>query len=114
LQDAGRWVFPLERCSAEAWPGSGVSCSLDRRWRRGDLRTSHSFMSMSWVLPTLLLLFAGAAVLRPLASAARRPNSPLRLVAVLFGTTLAVIGLIWLGWMALWVLERRWYVRSRL
>ena len=53
---------------------------------------------MSCTLPTLLLLFAGAVALRPLASVVRRPTSALRLMAEAFGTTLAVVGAVWLGW----------------
>jgi hypothetical protein len=49
-----------------------------------------------------------AVALWLLAAVLRRPTSSLRLLAEAFGTTLAVIGLVWLGWIALWVLEQRW------
>ena len=35
-----------------------------------------------------------------------RPTSRPRLVAGSVGTTLAIIALVWLGWVALWVLEQ--------
>jgi hypothetical protein len=63
---------------------------------------------MTWILPPPLLLFAGVVVLWPLAAALRRPTTLLRLLAEAFGITLAVIGLVWLGGIALWVLEQRW------
>ena len=49
----------------------------------------------------------------PLAAIVRRPTSPPRLIVEAFSTTLAVIGLVWLGWIALWVLEQRWCVSVR-
>jgi hypothetical protein len=52
---------------------------------------------MSWTLPTSLL-FAGALPLWPLATVPHRPTSLPRLVAESFGSTLAVITLVWLGW----------------
>ena len=63
---------------------------------------------MSWILPTPLWLFAGAVALWPLMSVARRPTSSPRLVAEAFGSSLAIIGLVWLGWIALWLIEQRW------
>jgi hypothetical protein len=57
---------------------------------------------MSWLLPTPLLLFAGAIALWPLAASA------LRLLVEAFVTTLAVIALVWFGWVALWLIEQRW------
>jgi hypothetical protein len=38
----------------------------------------------------------------------RRPTSAVRLRAEAFGTTLAVIGIIWAAWLALWLIEQRW------
>jgi hypothetical protein len=35
----------------------------------------------------------------------RRSTSSRRLLAEAFGATRAVIGLVWLGWIALWLLE---------
>ena len=63
---------------------------------------------MSWLLPTPLLLFAGAVALWPLAAVVRRPTSLPRLVAEAFGVTLAVVALVQLAWIALWLLEQRW------
>ena len=63
---------------------------------------------MSWILPTPLLLFAGIVALLPLAALVRRPTSAPRLTAEAFVTALAVIGVCWLGWVALWLLEQRW------
>ena len=54
-----------------------------------------------------LLLFVGVVALRPLARLLRRPVSGLRLMVEAFVTALAVIGLVWLGWIALWLLEQR-------
>jgi hypothetical protein len=62
---------------------------------------------MSWLLPTPLLLFAGGMAL-PLAVVARRPTSASRLVMELFAVTLAVIAAVWVGWLALWVIEQHW------
>jgi len=64
---------------------------------------------MSWMLPTPLLLVAGAVALWPLAAIVRQVTSPSRLVAATFGTTLAVIGLVWHGRAALWWREQRSY-----
>ena len=63
---------------------------------------------MSWILPTPLLLFAGAVALWPLAAVVRRPRSAPRLLVGAFITTLAVIGAFWLAWVALWLIEQRW------
>ena len=63
---------------------------------------------MSWLLPTPLLLFAGAVALWPLMAIVRRPTSTPRLLAEAFVTTLAIIGFVWLAWLALWLLEQRW------
>ena len=63
---------------------------------------------MSWILPTPLLLFAGVVALLPLAALVRRPTSAPRLVAEAFVTALAVIALVWLAWVALWLIEQRW------
>ena len=63
---------------------------------------------MSWLLPLPLLLFAGAMALWPLATVVRRPTSRPRLFAEAFGTTLAVIGVVWAAWIALWLIEQRW------
>ena len=63
---------------------------------------------MSWTLPIPLLLFASVVVLLPLPALARRPVSPPRLVVEAFGTTLAVVGIVWLAWVALCLLEQRW------
>jgi hypothetical protein len=61
---------------------------------------------MSWILPVPLLLFAVA--LWPLAAIVRRPTSAPRPVAEAFVTALAVITLVWLVWVALWLIEQRW------
>ena len=63
---------------------------------------------MSWILPTQLLLFAGVVTLLPFAAIVRRPTSTPRLLAEAFVTTLAVIALVWLAWVALWLIEQRW------
>ena len=63
---------------------------------------------MSWLLPTPLLLVAGVVALVPLASLLRRPVSLPRLIVEAFAITLAVIALVWLGWVALWLIEHRW------
>ena len=63
---------------------------------------------MSWTLPTPLLLCAGVVAIWPLAAVVRRPTSSPRLLAEAFGTTLAVIAVVQLAWLALWLLEQRW------
>ena len=63
---------------------------------------------MSWLLPLPLLLFAGVVALLPLAGLVRRPTSAPRLVVETCVTTLAVIALVWLAWVALWLIEQRW------
>ena len=64
--------------------------------------------AMSWTLPTSLLHFAGAVATWPLAAVVRRPTSPALLVAEAFSTTLVVIGLVQLIWIALLLIEQRW------
>jgi hypothetical protein len=63
---------------------------------------------MSWILPVELLPFAGTVALWPLAAILRRPTSRTRLFAEALGTTLAVIGIVWAAWIALWLIEQRW------
>jgi hypothetical protein len=63
---------------------------------------------MSWLLPVPLLLFAGVVSLLPLGVVVRRPTSATRLVVKAFVTTLAVIALVWLAWVALGLIEQRW------
>jgi hypothetical protein len=63
---------------------------------------------MGWILPTPLLLFAGAIALLPLAALMRRTTSAPRLVIEAFVTTLVVIAVFWLVWVALWLIEHRW------
>ena len=63
---------------------------------------------MRRTLPTPLLLFAGAVALWLLAAVVRRPTTLPRLCADALGTTLAVIGLVWIAWIALWPIEPRW------
>ena len=63
---------------------------------------------MTWLLPTPVLLFAGVVALLPLAALVRRPTSAPRLMAEAFVTALAVIGAVWLAWVALWLIEQRW------
>ena len=63
---------------------------------------------MTWILPPPLLLVAASAALLPLSRLLRRPASPLRLVAETFATTFAIIAVVWLVWVALWLLEQRW------
>jgi hypothetical protein len=62
---------------------------------------------MSWLLPPPLL-FAGVVALLPLAAVVRRPTSAPRLLPQAFVTALAVIALVWLAWVALWLIEQRW------
>jgi hypothetical protein len=62
----------------------------------------------SWILPTPLLLFAGVLALLPLAALVRRPTSAPRLMVEAFAVTLAVNAAVWLGWLALWLIEQRW------
>jgi hypothetical protein len=38
----------------------------------------------------------------------RRPTSPRPLFAEALGISLEVIGIIWLTWIALWMLNQRW------
>jgi hypothetical protein len=63
---------------------------------------------MSWRLPVEQLPFASAIAHLPLVALMRRPTSTPRLVAEAFVTALAVIALVWLSWVALWLLEQRW------
>jgi hypothetical protein len=63
---------------------------------------------MSWILPTPLLLFASVVALLPLVTIVHRPTSAPRLVAEAFVAALAVIALVWLVWVALWLVEQRW------
>jgi hypothetical protein len=58
-------------------------------------------------LPTPLL-FADVLALWPPAAVVRRPTSLPRLVAGAFGTTLAVVALVQLAWIALWLIDQRW------
>jgi len=51
---------------------------------------------------------AGAGALWPLTAVVRRPASSRRLFAEAFGTTLAIVGLVQLAWLALWLAEKRW------
>ena len=69
---------------------------------------SATLLLMSWIPPGLLLLFAGVVALLPLAARVRRPVSLPRLMAGAFAVTLAVIGLVWAGWLVLWWIEQRW------
>ena len=84
---------------------------LARRPRRAfpcSTRVVSYLARMSWFLPTPLLLFAGIVALLPLAALVRRPTSAPRLVAEAFVSALAVIALVWLAWVALWLIEQRW------
>jgi hypothetical protein len=63
---------------------------------------------MSWGRPSPLLLFAGVVALLPLAALVRRPTSAPRLLVETFAVTLAVMALVWLGWVILWLIEPRW------
>lgn len=63
---------------------------------------------VSWLLPTPLLLFAGVVSLLPLTAIVRRSTSAPRLVAEAFLTTRAVIAVVWLAWVAFWLIEHRW------
>jgi hypothetical protein len=63
---------------------------------------------LTWILPTPLLLFAGVVALWPLAAVVRRPMSALRLVTEALITALAIIALVWLGWVVLWWIEQHW------
>jgi hypothetical protein len=51
--------------------------------------------------------FAGVVAL-PLLALVRRLTSPPRLVVYAFVTALTVMALVWLAWVALWLLEQRW------
>ena len=51
---------------------------------------------------------AVAVSILPLAALVRRPTSAPRPVAEAFITALAIIALVWLAWVALWLLEQRW------
>jgi hypothetical protein len=62
---------------------------------------------MSWLRP-IPLLIAGLTALVPRVSWVRRPVPPSRVAVETFITALAIIALIWLGWVALWLLEHRW------
>ena len=62
---------------------------------------------MRWILPIPLLLSAGVVTLPPLAALVRRPTSAPRLVVEAFLTALAIIALVWLVWVALWLVEHR-------
>jgi len=64
---------------------------------------------MRWILPLALLLFAGVLTLWPLVAVGRRPASLLRLFVEALGTTLAVIGLVWLAWAGYSKIEQRWW-----
>jgi hypothetical protein len=61
-----------------------------------------------WTLPTPLLLLTGTVALLPLAALVRRPTSASRLLVEAFAVTLAIIALVWLAWVALWLIEQRW------
>ena len=63
---------------------------------------------MNWILPVPLLLFTGVVALLPLAALMRRPTSAPRLVVEVFFGTLAIIAFVWLGWVALGLIEQRW------
>jgi hypothetical protein len=47
-------------------------------------------------------------MVRRFATVVRRPTSAPRLMAEAFVTALAVIALVWLAWVALWLIEQRW------
>ena len=64
---------------------------------------------MNWTLPTPLLLFAGVVALLPLVAIVRRVTSTPRLVGGAFVPALAVIALVWLAWVAHWLVEQRWW-----
>ena len=63
---------------------------------------------MTWILPTPLLLFAGAVALLPLATVVRWLTSVPHLLVATFAVTLGVIAAVWAGWALLWLLEQRW------
>ena len=63
---------------------------------------------VSWILPVSLLLFVSVVALSPGASLARRPTSAPRLLVEAFVTALAVIALVWLAWVARWLVAQRW------
>ena len=66
---------------------------------------------MSLTLPTPVLLFRRRGddpSDATLAAVVPRPTSPRRLFAEVLGTSLAGIGIVWLAWLALWVLDQRW------
>jgi hypothetical protein len=58
---------------------------------------------MSWRRP-IPLLFAGVAALVPQVAWVRRPVSLSRVVMETVITAFAVIALVWLAWVALWLL----------
>jgi hypothetical protein len=43
-----------------------------------------------------------------MAALVRRPTAAPRLLVEAFVTTLAVIALVWLAWVAFWLIEQRW------
>ena len=72
---------------------------------RHYLRIGLVLVNMNWTLPPA----AGRRRHGALAPGSRRAPTDLPpLVAEAFDTTLGISGLVWLGWIALWVLEQRW------
>ena len=59
-------------------------------------------------LPVPPRSLAGVGAFLPLAVLVRRLTSAPRLMVEAFVTTLAVIALVWLAWVALWLVEQRW------
>ena len=54
-----------------------------------------------------LLVYGGAVALLPLAAVVRRPTPAPRLVVEAFTTALGVITVLWLGWVAVRLIEKR-------
>jgi nicotinamide riboside transporter PnuC len=69
------------------------------------VRLSAPVPRMSWLLPARLLLFAGVVALLPFAALVRRLTLTPCPVVEAFITALSVIALIWLAWVALWLIE---------
>jgi len=63
---------------------------------------------MSWLMPTPLLPLAAVLAFVLVWPRLRAQPSTPRLAAEAFGLTLVAIGILWAGWVALWLIEQRW------
>ena len=64
--------------------------------------------AMSWLLPTPLLILAGAIALALALPRVGRPIGGARLVAEVFAVAVATIGAFAVAWGAYWWIEQRW------